>query len=81
MFKAVKRPLAFILVAFALAGCGGTTSGAGAGGAEIVPADAPMYIAINSDADSEQWQAVNDLSNRFADKGEALKSVKESIKQ
>ena len=77
----MKRPLAFILVAFALAGCGGTTSGVGAGGAEIVPAEASIYIAINSDADSEQWQAVNDLSNRFADKGEALKSVKESMKQ
>jgi hypothetical protein len=78
----VKRHLALAL-AFAslvLAGCGGTTSSTGAGGAEVVPADATMFVAINTDADSEQWQAVNELANRFSDKRDFEQTLKEGLK-
>ena len=78
----VMRQLAPLLVfaSLALAGCGGTTSSTGTGGAEIVPADATMFVAINTDTDSEQWQAVNELANRFSDKHDLEQTVKEGLK-
>src|SRR5215217_3127822 len=78
------RRLAWIaaLAAVALSGCGGTTSSSsGAGGAEIVPADATMYLALNSDPGSEQWQAVNELASRFSDKGDLVQTAKQSLRQ
>jgi len=72
--------LALAFASLVLAGCGGTTSRTAAGGAEIVPADATMFVAINTDADSEQWQAVNELANRFADKEDLEQTVKEGLK-
>ena len=76
------RQLAPVLAfaTLALAGCGGTTSSVGMGGAEIVPADATMYVAINTDADSAQWQAVNELANRFSDKQDLEQKLKEGLK-
>ena len=72
--------LAGLLVCLALAvvGCGGT-AGVGAGGADIVPASAPAFIALNTDIDSSQWQAVDALASRFPDKQKALKTFKEGI--
>jgi Protein of unknown function (DUF3352) len=73
--------LALTFASLALAGCGGTTARTGAGGAEIVPADATMFIALNTDADSEQWQAVNQLANRFSDKRDLEQTVKDGLKE
>jgi hypothetical protein len=75
------RHLALVLAfaSLALAGCGGTTSRTAAGGAEIVPADATMFVAINTDADAAQWRAVNELANRFSDKQNVEQTVKEGL--
>jgi uncharacterized protein DUF3352 len=66
------------IAAFAAAGCGGTV-GAGAGGADIVPASAPAFLAFNTDIDSSQWQTVDDLSRRFPDREKALQTFHRAL--
>jgi uncharacterized protein DUF3352 len=70
-----------IVLGFAVAGCGGTTSAPAAGGAEIVPADATLYLALSTDTDSAQWQALENLADRFADKDDLVDTAKESLKE
>jgi hypothetical protein len=72
---------ALAFAALVMTGCGGTTSGPATGGADIIPADATMFVAINSDADSEQWQAADKLANRFPDKQDAVKAFKDGLRQ
>jgi hypothetical protein len=74
------RWLAGVLAAVALvaAGCGGTT-GAGVGGADLVPASAPAFLAFNTDLDSSQWQTVDDLAGRFPDKEKALNLFRQAL--
>ena len=77
----VMRHLAAV-VAFAslvLAGCGGTTSRTGAGGAEIVPADATMYLAINTDADAPLFRVAS--YGVVGDASEIVPLLIEEIKQ
>jgi hypothetical protein len=69
------------VLALVLTGCGGTTSGAGAGGADIVPADATMFISLNTDTDSAQWRAADKLASRFPDKQDAVKTVKQGLRE
>ncbi|HEY3017906.1 MAG TPA: hypothetical protein VGJ23_03655 [Gaiellaceae bacterium] len=69
----------FAALALLAAGCGGTTA-AGTGGAEIVPASAPAFIAFNVDVDSSQWQTIDQLASRFPDKEKALKIFREGLR-
>jgi hypothetical protein len=71
-----------ILAALALAvtGCGGT-SDVGAGAADVVPADAVAFIAVNTDLDSSQWQTVDSLASRFPDKEKAIKMLKDAARE
>jgi hypothetical protein len=62
-----------------LAGCGGTTGEAGAGGADIVPADAPAFVTIDTDFDSSQWQTLDELAGRFPDKDKLIRSLKSDL--
>jgi len=64
------------LLVLVLAGCGGTTNRAAAGGADIVPADAPAFISIDTDFDSSQWQTLDKLASRFPDKDKLIRSLK-----
>ena len=55
------------LAALAFGGCGG---GGGAGGdpgsgAGLVPASAALFVAVNTDFGSDQWQAAEQLATRF----------------
>jgi hypothetical protein len=74
------RRLGLLLAAFALllAGCGGTTA-PGSGGADFVPASVPLFVAINTDLDSSQWDAVNELADKFPDKQKAIDSIKQQL--
>jgi hypothetical protein len=67
-------------LALAVAGCGGT-SNVGAGAADLVPADAVAFIAVNTDLDSSQWQTVDDLASRFPDKEKAIKMLKDAARE
>jgi hypothetical protein len=71
---------ALAVLALVVTGCGGTSSGAGAGGADIVPADATMFIALNTDADSGQWRTADNLASRFPDKQDGVKAVKQALR-
>jgi hypothetical protein len=51
--------------ALAASGCGRTEGAAVAEGAKLVPADAALFVAIDTDFDSEQWQSAEDLLERF----------------
>jgi hypothetical protein len=66
------------LFAFGLAGCGGTTSPS-SGAADFVPASVPLFVAIDSDLGSSQWQTVNELANKFPDKQKAIDSIKQQL--
>jgi uncharacterized protein DUF3352 len=58
-------------VALMAAGCGAREEGA-ARGAEIVPAGAPVFISIDSDLGSDQWQKVDDLLHSFPGRTQLL---------
>jgi hypothetical protein len=63
-----------------LAGCGGTTNPS-AGAADIVPASVPLFVVIDSDLDSSQWQTVNKLANKFPDKQQAVDSLTQALRK
>ncbi|HSC73556.1 MAG TPA: DUF3352 domain-containing protein [Gaiellaceae bacterium] len=75
------RRLSGVLAATALlaAGCGGTTAQPGSGASRIVPASAPAFIAIDSNAESSQWQTINDLASKFPDKQKGVDSIKQDL--
>jgi Protein of unknown function (DUF3352) len=54
--------------------CGGEGDGGGTtlSGAEMVPANVPLYLAIDTDLDSEQWQRAQDLLDKFPGKEQLL---------
>jgi uncharacterized protein DUF3352 len=75
------RRLAGVLAVTALlvAGCGGTTAQPGSGASSIVPASAPAFIAIDSNAASSQWRTIDELASNFPDKQKAVDSIKQDL--
>lgn len=61
-----------------LAGCGGTTNPS-AGVGDIVPASVPLFVALDTDLDSSQWQAVDALASKFPDKQKAVDSINQQL--
>src|SRR5919201_2322770 len=65
------------LVAVLAAACGGGGGGGGGGGAlpdgaAVVPASAPVLIAINTDFASDQWSKAKTLASQFPSAPELL---------
>lgn len=81
--RAMRRALLLAaVVLLAAAGCGGsdTSSSSGAGEvAAIVPASAPLLIALETDRESEQWQQAEELLNRFPGKQRLLDEVRKGL--
>src|SRR5207248_1916375 len=77
----MMRWLTGVLAATALvaAGCGGTTAQIGAGASDIVPASAPAFVAVDTDSNSAQWQAINALAGKFPDKQKGVDSIKQDL--
>jgi hypothetical protein len=75
------RRLTGVLAVTALlaAGCGGTTGQPGSGASSIVPASAPAFIAIDSNAESSQWQTIDELASKFPDKQKGVDSIKQDL--
>ena len=73
------------LVCLAAAGCGGgstTASGSAVGDvAGLVPASAPILIALETDPDSEQWQQADKLLSKFPGKSRLIDEVRKSLAQ
>src|SRR5215210_1788757 len=63
---------ATVSVAAALSvACGGSEQPA-TGGPAVVPADAALYVSVQSDLDSAQWKQVEELVERFPDGAAAV---------
>jgi hypothetical protein len=71
-----------VLLAVALAGCGGTET-AGSSAAEVagtIPASAPLVVALETDPGSEQWQQADELLSKFPGKEKLLAMLRSSAK-
>jgi hypothetical protein len=74
LFAAFLCGLALVVPA-----CGGDGGATTLSGAEMVPADVPLYVSIDTDLASEQWRAAQDLLDKFPGKEELLNKVKEEL--
>jgi hypothetical protein len=61
--------------------CGGEGDGDGTtlSGAEMVPADVPLYVSIDTDLESAQWQTAQDLLNKFPGRERLLDELREEL--
>jgi Protein of unknown function (DUF3352) len=77
------RLLAFLLCALVLVApaCGGAGDGDGTtlSGAEMVPADVPLYVSVDTDLESEQWQTAQDLLNKFPGRERLLDELRKEL--
>jgi hypothetical protein len=64
-----------------LPACGGDGGATTLTGAEMVPADVPLYLSADTNLDSEQWQAAQDLLDRFPGKEQFLKELREGLEE
>jgi Protein of unknown function (DUF3352) len=81
MARRARGLLAAVLCLLALAavGCGGDGGSTTLSGAEIVPADVPLYVSFDTDLESEQWQAAQDLLDRFPGKERLLNEIEREL--
>ena len=81
----MRGRLAFLplaALALLLAGCGGSKNTAAAGASDvaaIVPADAPVLIAFETDPESEQWRQAEQLLERFPGKDELFDDLSSEL--
>ena len=76
----MKVWLSAALGAVALAGCGGNdTSGASA--IELAPANATGYVELDSSLDSEQWEQVQGLLDRFPSKPQLIAELDKQLSE
>jgi hypothetical protein len=76
----IVRIGALAACAFVLAGCGAQDDAQRAAGAEIVPAAAPVFVSIDSDLSSGQWDQVAELVRKFPAGDDAISSLESSLK-
>ena len=76
------------LAAFAVAGCGGggggsssASSSADTSAADLVPASAPVFVAINTDFTSDQLKAADDLVSKFPIRERALRELRKALRE
>src|SRR5436853_5908500 len=73
------RILAVAPLALATAACGGT-QGSGSGASDLVPASAPVYIALDTNPDWSQWKTVEALASRFPDMAKGETNLEQSLR-
>jgi hypothetical protein len=79
--KGVRAWIAAAAALPALAvGCGGTETTTAAGGASIVPAGVPAFVAFDSNPDSSQWQTFDQLASKFPDKQKGIDAIKKEMR-
>src|SRR5215218_3174697 len=71
----------FALLGLAIfpAGCGSRGTPSSTPAADVVPASAPLYFALNTDFESDQLQQARDLLDRFPDGEAALDMVRAEL--
>lgn len=72
---------ALIALALALSGCGAKDRAGMASGAEIVSAEAPVFVAIDSDLSSDQWRQVDELLRKFPAYSMLMGEIRSSLKE
>lgn len=75
------RLLALAVLVLTLLGCGADDQPGTAGGAEIVPADVPVFVSIDSDLRSDQWQQVDELLSKFPAREQLMGEVRSTMKE
>src|SRR5215210_4200407 len=75
---AARTAALFALLA-ALVGCGGSEDAATSSAAEAVPASALVYLDVQSDLDSAEWNQVEELLDRFPDGDQALPGLRAGL--
>jgi hypothetical protein len=66
--------LSCLALALGVVGCGSDEQSGLPAGAELVPAQTVLFVAINTDFDSGQWEAAGNLLDKFPD-GDKLRSM------
>src|SRR5947199_7456725 len=66
--------------------CGGASSTSASGGsttagAAVTPASAPIYVSIDTDLSSGQWQSVDKLLDKFPGKQKLLTQLQTSFEK
>jgi len=84
--RATFGAIAILAATALLAGCGGggDTEGSATGGesaASLVPATARAFVAIDTDLDSDQIKAADDVLKKFPGRNRALTAIRKSIAQ
>jgi len=86
--RAVRRSIAgliLLLVLVVAPGCGGSSTSAsssgGAASAEVVPASVPVFVSVDSDLSSAQWQQVDELLSKFPARDEWLAQLRKSFEE
>lgn len=75
------RLTALAVLLFTIAGCGADEQARTGGGAEVVPAEAPVFVAIDSDLSSDQWQQADELLHKFPGRAQLLSSIRSSLNE
>ena len=75
----MRLAAALSCVALTAAGCGGRAGAGSEGAATIVPASAPAYVAVDTDLESDQWSAVDELASKFPGKQKAIESLERQL--
>jgi hypothetical protein len=78
--RAIRIALLVALV-LAVSGCGAKKDAAASGGAELVSATAPVFVSIDSNLSSDQWQQLDELLRKFPIRDEALSSLRSSLEE
>ncbi len=83
MISAAALAAAAVLTAAGCGGAGGAPgSGAGlGGGASVVPANTVAFVALDTDVSSGQWQAVDQLLQKFPAHDQLLTQLQKSFEQ
>ena len=76
----LTRIALLVALALAVSGCGAKKDAAG-GGAEIVPATAPVFVSIDSNLSSDQWRQVDELLRKFPIRSEAVASLRSTVEE
>ena len=74
--------LPVVALALLLPGCGGSENTAASGAAEvaaIVPDDAPVLVALETDPESEQWRQAEQLLERFPGRDELFEELSREL--
>jgi hypothetical protein len=64
-----------------LSACGGTTESASTGGAGLVPAGVPVFLALDTDPASPQRKLLEQLAAKFPDERAALARAKQELQK